>query len=501
MLTLVLLVSVALAFVVTLWAVPRTWLLPIALLVTVLLPVGFLPLPQPVTVVTPGALAVIVWTLRRDARDRRRPARVVLVVGSALSTLLVVGALVGISLARSLAWGGAFTLLVLVPALSPRLRMGEVQRLLDTFTWSAAALAGYGIVERLLGTNPLYGAVLGVPQYWSDYRITTALGHPLHNSIYFAAATAIAIGRYVERGRPSSLVTAALGLIGVFLTISRGGLVAVGVGVLVVAVGPVLRSRQVARAAKGNLRGLLTFAAVGVGLAVIATSPVFQERQNSSNGIASARARDELGPLVWSASRSIHHLGSGPGTSNWLLETLGRPTIIENSWFQLLLSLGLPGTFLVAALVGLAVTTALRGGSLGAAAGLAALVTSAAGFNWIESNRPAMLFLGLLLACALGEGRSTSDLEVAGARSTAALPLTPGDVWSGSALLGSGPTRRGAPHPTALHVAAGQSECAHTEGEGAPTSASAEARTGRRRAAAPPGRTARGPAWSDRLSE
>lgn len=437
------LATAAAAFVVVLWAIPATWLLPIALAVTALVPVGRLPLPEFVTVLSPGALVVLVWALRREHQAKRRPPAVVTVVCAAVAVLLVVGTLTSMSTQRSFGWGATFVLLVLVPAVGYRLPSAEAARLLDTWVWLAAGLAVFGMIERLLGANPVYGGVFAggdfpIVQYWSDYRVTTTLGHPLHNALFFAAGTVIAVGRFVERGRTSTLLAAALGLVGVFLTISRGGIVAVAVGVAIVAIGPVLRSASAVRASRANARGLLALAAVGAGLAAVATSPVFQERLQSSNGIASARARDELGPLVWSVSEQLGHLGSGPGTSNALLEARGTPTVIENSWFQLLLSLGLPGALLVAVLVAAAAWTALRTGSLSAAAGLAAISTSAAGFNWIESNRPGMLFLGLLVAAALSASeRDTGSSETGGlSRATATPPFprqTPGTLSAGIA--------------------------------------------------------------------
>ncbi len=441
---LIVLATGVVAFVVVLWAMPTTWLLPVALAVTALAPVGRLPLPEFVTVLSPGALVVLVWTLRREHGASRRPPVVVTVVCAAVAVVLVTGTLTSMSMHRSFGWGVAFVLLVLVPAVGRRLPSVEANRLLDTWAWLAAGLAVFGMIERLLEANPVYGGVFAggefpIMQYWSDYRVTTTLGHPLNNALFFAAGTVIAVGRFVERGRTSALVAAALGLVGVFLTISRGGLVAVAVGVAIVAIGPALRNAAAARAARANTRGLLALAAVGAGLAAVATSPVFQERLRSSNGIASARARDELGPLVWSTSGQLSHLGSGPGTSNALLEARGTPTVVENSWFQLLLSLGLPGVVLVAVLVAAAAWVALRTGSLSAAAGLAAISTSAAGFNWIEADRPGMLFLGLLVAAALTTGeRDSGSTETGGLgpRTTTTQPFprqTPGALSAGIA--------------------------------------------------------------------
>ena len=395
--------SLAIAFVVVVWSLPRSTLLPTALAVTVLLPVGRLPVPEALTVLGPGAFVVLVWTLRRERHGRARAPVVMIALGVTCLVWTAVSLVLGISLVRSAGWSVAFGVLVLLPALDRRLAPDEARAVLRTWTTLSVVLAVFGVVERLLRANPLYGWVwrLGdhpILQYWSDYRITTSLGHPLNNALFFAVGTSLAVGAAVERGGARPLVAAALSLVGVFLTISRGGLLAVAVGVAVVVLGPVGRRAATDGAFRRRVAAGTT---VGLGLALVALSPVFQDRWASSNGMASARARDALGPLVWAVSTHQGHLGSGPGTSNALLERLGTPTIVENSWFQLLLSLGLPGVVLVAGLVVTAVVVGLRGRAVAAAAGLGALATAAAGFNWIESDRPGMLYLGLLLAAAL----------------------------------------------------------------------------------------------------
>ncbi|OII09025.1 hypothetical protein [Curtobacterium sp. MCBA15_008] len=414
MLTLLVVGTVALTFLVVLWVIPTSWLLPVALLVAALVPVSRLPLPEAITVISPGAVVILAWIIRRDRTGLTHPTRIVATIGLLLIGWLVIGVLSGISVERGLGWGTAFTLLVLVFTFERRIAALEARRLLDTWMWTGAALAVFGVVERLLGSNPLYGRIFAsgeypIFQYWSDYRITTTLGHPLNNALFLSVATVIAIARFVERGRASALLAAGLGLVGVFLTISRGGLVAVAVGVAVIVVGPLFRRSGTPDATSTSTRGLIALGVAGVGLVGVTLSPVFQERLSSSNGLASARARDELVPLVLSTSQHLGYLGSGPGTSNVLLQERGTPVVVENSWFQLLLSLGLPGVCLVAALIVTAAIMALRSGSLSAAAALAALSTSAAGFNWIESDRPGMLFLGVLVAAAMSERERQSE--------------------------------------------------------------------------------------------
>lgn len=403
MMTVLALASLAGAFVALLWVIPTTNLLPLALVVTALVPVGRLPVPEIVTVVSPGAVVVVVWLMRRDRVGLEPAPRAVTVLGLALGVWLVVSCALGTSLERGAGWSTAFAVLVLLPTMSRRLAPDEARRLVDTWCWTSAALAVFGIPERAFELNPVYGAVFlhgdyPLVQYWSSYRITTTLGHPLNNALFFAVGTVLAVGAYVERGRRVHVAAATLGLVAVFLTLSRGGVLAVAVGVVVVTLAPVARRARESAPSRSGPRRLWALTAVLLGLAAVATAPAFQDRLQSSNGIASARARDALGSVVWSASRGVDHLGSGPGTSNYLLQRIGTPTVVENSWFQLLLSLGLPGVALVLALVTVSVVLAVRGGAVAAGGALAALATAAAGFNWIESDRPGMVFLGLLLA-------------------------------------------------------------------------------------------------------
>ncbi|WP_182046035.1 O-antigen ligase family protein [Curtobacterium sp. ME26] len=409
--TAILLMTAAVLFVVLLLLVRVDLLLPIGLAVTALVPIGWTGLPEVVTVGSPGAVVVLVWAVRGGPRQSGVP-KLVVVLALALLVWLTVGAITSISLVRSAGWSTSLVVLVLVPLLSRSLSEREVRRTTTTWIVLVVGLTGFGVVERLLESNPLYGTLFlsgeyPILQHWSSYRITTTLGHPLSNSLFFAIGVTLALGRYVHEGSRRSLLGAAFGLVGLLLTVSRGGLIAVAVGAAVVLSAPSTRE-DVGRSGHGTSRrralGLLTLVAGGL---MILASPEFQERQQSWSGIASAQQRGEIGPVVLRAAASMHWLGSGPGTSNGLLQALGTPEIVENSYYQLLLSLGLPGLSLFVGLIATVLCLGLQRRAGAAVGALAALCVAVGGFNWIEADRPSMLYLGLLAAMAIS-GRPTA---------------------------------------------------------------------------------------------
>jgi len=436
----ILLVSAVVLFVVVLLVVDTDLLLPIGLASTALIPIGWTGLPEAVTVVSPGAVVVLVWAVRGGLQQSGSSV-LVAVLGLAAIAWLTVETVTSISLVRSIGWSTSFVVLVLVPLLSRSLDERETRRITTTWIVLVIGLTGFGVAERLLETNPLYGSLfLGgeypILQHWSSYRITTTLGHPLSNSLFFAIGVTLTLGRYVHEGSRHSLLAAGVGLAGLLLTVSRGGVVAVAVGVAVVLVAPQARKDGRGGAhgtSRRRVTGLLTL--VTGGLAILA-SPEFQERQQSWSGIASAQQRSEIGPIVLRAASSMQWLGSGPGTSNGLLRTLGTPVIIENSYYQLLLSLGVPGLALFVGLVATVVVVGLHRRDAAAVGALAALCVAAGGFNWIEADRPSMLYLGLLAAMAIS-GRQT-DPDHDGPLSQAAEKVEPMNAKS-RAMRGNEP--------------------------------------------------------------
>lgn len=404
--------------------VKREYLPSIALGLYAILPIGYSSAPQVLTILTPSCLVMAIWVLgglleknhrAAHARSQKNLLAQVGMISTVLFTMwMVLKTIDSVSLQRSLAWGGAFMLLALCPLLTPMDRATS-SKLKTTWMVLGALLSVYGLFEYAFEENLLYSrlyqtAPFPIAQYWSSYRITTSLGHPLWNSLFFAVSAAIAVGQFAETGRSRWLALGVLSGVGVFLTVSRGGIVAMTLAVLAIAVAALAKaangrgddgrssSVEVVRKGGGAPRALVILALCLVCVALVSQSSIFQQRSSSSNGVASSAARFELIPLALEISEEDGYLGSGTGTSNYTVLDAGQGVVVENSYLQLLVSLGIPGlAFLLIVLIA-AILAAFRAGSYAVGGGLLAYSVSIAGFNWLEANRPGLLILGLLLA-------------------------------------------------------------------------------------------------------
>jgi O-antigen ligase len=200
----------------------------------------------------------------------------------------------------------------------------------------------------------------------------------------------------------------AASFVGLAVTVSRGALIAVAAAAIVSVLAPLLRGdRAVTRRYAG---GLLFLAASG---ALVLSSGAFQARLGSVEGATSTQARTIAQELTLRGAEASGWLGYGPGTAD---ATLGRWAregyLVENSMLQLLLSLGIPGVLLFAAMVGALAVHAIRLRNTAALAGLVAFVVAITGYNAIESVLPLHVLLGLLFVLALaadGHGTASSS--------------------------------------------------------------------------------------------
>ncbi len=397
-------VSLLVGAIILSFLLPKSWLLPCALVSYAFLPVNYLPGFEILTVLTLPAAFILVWLMRADRRrvdlSPKRPV--------ALSFLIVIGLIascvVTISLTRSLAWSTAFLSLFLFPLFWAKATSGEVTRLKITWAVVVIVIAIYGAFEFALGANPVFGgfyasAEYPILQHWDSYRITTSLGHPLANMVFFSTSFGAMLGWYQIRPQWLALVALIAALFGVFMTVSRTGVIACAVVVAAAVVFP--------HVSKPSLRSKISrilIAVVGsVGVFFIANSEVFLSRSTSGDGLSSNAARDQLFAIVEGVAEEYGPLGSGPGTSNLAMQLAGRTAVVENSFLQLFLSLGLSVTVLIAILIARIFFIAIKNRRRDAALGLAALTIAMAGFNWIESVRPGMAFFGLLVALVFSE--------------------------------------------------------------------------------------------------
>lgn len=447
----------------------------VALVMYAFLPVGYSTAPAVFTILSPACVVMSIFVAVELSRNGRRGLAhqsrqgALAQFGAASVGLFVLWLIIKTfdseSMERALAWSAAFGLLVLLPLLvvmSP----STTFRLKKTWVLVGALLGVYGMLESSIGLNPMYGwvydsAPFPIHQYWSSYRITTSLGHPLWNALFLAVSASMGVGRFVETGRYRWLGMSALSGMGVFLTVSRGGVIALTLATLFVCLAGVflaplatvysIRSSGGTRTRSTHLSRAVVILAVGaVAVFAVLESRAFQERALSSNGVASSAARSDLIPLALEVSERQNHLGSGAGNSSISVYDAAQELVVENSYFQLLVSLGIPGLFLFITVISTAMLAALRARSLAVTGGLVAYSVAIGGFNWLEANRAGLFLLGLLLAlawsdftqrmiprsCTPGQGLLTTDYNVLRKRKTVTrLALGPRNVHTDSSRV------------------------------------------------------------------
>jgi polysaccharide biosynthesis protein PslJ len=397
--------GLALLFVLPIESLPALTMLWLALV-----PVNDLPLPSAARVASPAVAILAVWFLRREVGGLGR-AETRLPSGIKWTSLALVGwlaitTIATISASRSLVWDLCFGVSILAP-LGLRLNRREARLAIDALVYVGIALAAFAVVEYLLHRNPLLGhlyreAPFPIEQRWSTYRVTTLLGHPLNNALFFSAAAAAGFARYLETRRALYAGGFLLALVALLLTGSRGALYLTPV-VLVLVVGLEVRAGALTMRRLGRL-------ALIAGLALAALFALYSQtvglRADSTEAHASTDVRYRALDESLHIAGDNDYLGTGPGTSNSakeedILNPGDVDIAIENSYLQLLVSIGIPGVALVLALLGAVVWAGYRRGNIAAAGALAAMALVIGTYNFIEGVRPDLLFLGLLGACCL----------------------------------------------------------------------------------------------------
>jgi polysaccharide biosynthesis protein PslJ len=130
-------------------------------------------------------------------------------------------------------------------------------------------------------------------------------------------------------------------------------------------------------------------------------SDAFVERSTSVDGIGSADSRDSLWEITQATANSFGWLGSGAGTS----ETSSVPfnfkgLPIENSYFQLIISIGVPGCIALALLLLAAYRIMFLERNLPAVGAMSAYLVAIGGFAAIDGARFNLSLLGFLLLIA-----------------------------------------------------------------------------------------------------
>lgn len=385
---------------------PRNALPAAALWILVLLPVGYMDIGRAVgRYFTPSVLIIGVWVFRLAFAQRmvpllRLPVRGWFIVLPIVSLLLISTLLSELHIGWSLAWMAVFVMCVIAPALLSQISEDDLWPTVRlTFAAIGLFLGALALVDFLFQFNPwtsLYRYDVSM-RTWAVFRTQTSLGHPLMTSMVGCVAFAVSVFPHGKGRQWPFWVCAAGALLAVVLSVSRTGIPALFMAIIIGALSMLAGSTRSELREKARITSMLIAAGLA---ALVVASPLLSARNESSGAITSAAYRqlllDRAAELV--SDRPL--LGSGPGTSSLVyVEEYGG--VLENSYVQLMISIGLPAALLFLAGIGAVVLTAMRRSRAGAAAGLVAFFVSVAGFNALDSNPAVMALIAPLIYCAL----------------------------------------------------------------------------------------------------
>lgn len=396
----------------SLFFVPVHVLPAIALAGFSLVPMRLVPSDGPFNAVPPMTIILAIWVFRRVVLGQR--AAIVDPVGDrdalgpryiayVAAILLLVWALISTAMSgwseTSVGWTASFAIGALSVLLVFDAR-AEARVLLSTWIVLGGVLGAYAVVELVLQASPLFDAVYAVvggasDNPWSVYRAEASFSHPLFAATYFTVAAALGIGSWLSSSRVRDLVFGCLAAVGVAATVSRGAILAAAIAIVVIGLAGLL---LLGRRAGNRIAALIGIAVVGA-IALLNFQPL-AERQDSIESTLSAGARDLGFDVAMRAAAYSDWLGTGPGTSG-ITGRIFDEVVIENSALQILISMGIPGLLLFAALLGALVVCAARHrnvAAIGAIVGFSIVISS---FNAIDAVRSMHLLLGLLVILAV----------------------------------------------------------------------------------------------------
>lgn len=378
----------------------------------------------------PAGAVMLVWLFRRiwSTRDAGNvPAQIPGRQHGALlgiTMLLVVWTLPLILRSTSPRLGLAWVVTILLCVAGPLL-VRDTERELTALTralpWVGAVAAGYAVLEALLGYNPLFDPLLravgsGSGQHWAVYRSESSFGHPLVAGLAFAVVLVFCSGRWLETRSGLFALLAAVNGAGLVSTVSRGSYAAAGLGVAALVGCAMLVKGRVSRTR-------MTAVVLGFGLmvTVAVNMAVFAERTRSAEASASIAARSNTEFIALTTARAYNWLGAGPANSLAAAAPYNFQRLpIENSYYQLLISVGVPGLLLFCLLILLSVLSAIRHRNLAVAAALVTFAVAISGFAAMDTRRDLIVLFGLLMMLSTRESQAGTD---AGHRVAAEQPL------------------------------------------------------------------------------
>jgi hypothetical protein len=377
-------------------------LLPaIALTACVLLPTSYLTVNTYHGALSPALGVVLALLLRAGFEGllfRRGPQVLPFVL---LGLWIVIRAIDSPIRTTSLTWSVSFLALALMPGLLLPGWSGAQRRVERCWLALGGVLGLYGLMELVLQSNPIFGRLYAaagtILSEGSVYRITTTLGDPLLNGVFFSIAALLGLGRIFNQPARWEWVATLLSLVGVFGTSSRGAALAFGIGMLIVIAG-VLRLRRGALDRRTVVTAALLVIAVAAG-----GGAYLDRRAGSAEAAGSTEIRLETYQAGAVLAREYFPLGAGPGLTDSLKYTMPIGQYqrgVESSAYEMLIDLGVPGVALIVWLFGAGALSALpRRPDL--AACIVAYIVAASSFNLVDQYRPALLLWGLLIGLSV----------------------------------------------------------------------------------------------------
>jgi hypothetical protein len=416
------LAGAAVAGLVWLFAIDVAWLPAVALVGFALLPTDYVTSVNTRHGAYNLALGVVLVLVLRIAAagQRLRPGPHVIAV-LLLSVWVVIETVVSQFRSTSEAWTLDFLVLVAAPALIlPGWKVAQ-QRVERTWLVLGGLLGAYGLIELVLAHNPIYGSLYASGGYvatpGSGYRITTTLGDPLVNGVFFAVATLLGAGRLLERPQRWEWAATVLAAAGMIATGSRGAALALAIGLVIVLVvrlnpfNPAVTRRKLL----GAFAVVAVLAAVG-GVYVGRRAGSVEAAASTATRLATYQVGGNLLTRYWP-------LGAGPGVTDELAMSMPVGEFqrgVESSAYEIAIELGLPGTILVCGLLLAVCFSSIRRRPELAAAIIAFYVASAT-FNLLDESRAAMVMWGLLIGVGIRPAPQEPALERAPAPAPGAL--------------------------------------------------------------------------------
>lgn len=393
--------------VILMFLVPRNALPAAALWLLVLLPVGYMYIPKVLgQYFAPSVLVIGIWMLRLAFAHRmipllRMPLRGWLISGPFLF-LFFASALGSKLLPQSLGWGVVFTVCVIAPSV-----LGQIC-LDDVWPTVRRTFAGIGLFLGVLAASDFVFHFNPWTQFYryeflvragvfSTFRAFTSLGHPLVTSLVASVALVICVFPTGAAKRWFYWLGAIGATTALILSVSRSGVFAVGLAVIIGVLSGLVRSRQRSGDMQGRLGVVLITTAIS---AAVAWSPLLRRRNESAESVGSANYRSASvdKAMVLIGERPV--LGFGPGTSPWVFGDRFRGPL-ENSALQLIVSLGIPAFLMLTLGICIIIAVAMRRTRAGAAAGIVAFSVSVVGCNAIDSGPAILGFITPLIVCAV----------------------------------------------------------------------------------------------------